>query len=138
MSARRILASAALVAALAAVSVIVLGGRGGTTYRLHFTHAGLLVKGADVLIGGQKAGSVTHLGLTGAGEADATIELSGGTPRLHAGTTASLEEPSLLVARLEPEYLGSKKRSLVGDPTRLFSAIRESKAGSGGIDIAEE
>ena len=95
MSARRILASAALVAALAAVSVIVLGGRGGTTYRLHFTHAGLLVKGADVLIGGQKAGSVTHLGLTGAGEADATIELSGGTPRLHAGTTASLEEPSL-------------------------------------------
>jgi phospholipid/cholesterol/gamma-HCH transport system substrate-binding protein len=93
MSAGRILASVALVAALAAVSVIVLGGGGGRTYHLHFTHAGLLVKGADVLIGGQKAGSVTHLGLTGAGEADATIELSGAT--LHAGTTASLEEPSL-------------------------------------------
>lgn len=96
MSARRILASAALLAALAAVSFIVLGGGGrGSTYHLHFTHAGLLVKGADVLIGGQKAGSVTRLGLTDAGQADVTVELSSGTPRLHAGTTAALEEPSL-------------------------------------------
>jgi phospholipid/cholesterol/gamma-HCH transport system substrate-binding protein len=96
MSARRILASAALVAALAAVSFVVLGGGGrGASYRLHFTHAGLLVKGADVLIGGQKVGSVTKLGLTGAGQADVTVEISHGTRRLHAGTTAALEEPSL-------------------------------------------
>ena len=95
MTLKRAGASAALVAALVAVALVVLAGGGGSTYQLHFTHAGLLVEGADVVIGGQKAGSVTDIGLTGAGEADVTIVLERGIPRLRAGSTASLEEPSL-------------------------------------------
>jgi phospholipid/cholesterol/gamma-HCH transport system substrate-binding protein len=95
MTLKRIGASAALVAALAAVAALTFGAGGGRSYHLHFTHAGLLVEGADVVIGGQKAGSVTDIGLTGAGEADVTIELERGGARLRAGTTASLEEPSL-------------------------------------------
>lgn len=96
MTLKRIGASAALVAALVAVAVLMFagGGRGGR-YHVHFTHAGLLVEGADVVIGGQKAGNVTDIGLTGAGEADVAVSLDGGVRRLRAGTTASLEEPSL-------------------------------------------
>jgi phospholipid/cholesterol/gamma-HCH transport system substrate-binding protein len=95
MTVQRISASAALVAALVAVAVLMFAPGGGRTYHLHFTHAGLLVDGASVVIGGQKAGGVTDIGLTGAGEADVTIELDRSAPRLRAGTTASLEEPSL-------------------------------------------
>jgi phospholipid/cholesterol/gamma-HCH transport system substrate-binding protein len=95
MTVKRIGASAALVAALVAVAVLMFGAGGGRSYHLHFTHAGLLVDGASVVIGGQKAGGVTDIGLTGAGEADVTIQLDGDAPRLRAGTTASLEEPSL-------------------------------------------
>jgi phospholipid/cholesterol/gamma-HCH transport system substrate-binding protein len=95
MTLKRVCASAALVAALVAVAILMLGAGDGRRYHLHFTHAGLLVKGADVVIGGQKAGGVTDIGLTGAGEADVTIALERGAPRLRAGTTASLEEPSL-------------------------------------------
>jgi phospholipid/cholesterol/gamma-HCH transport system substrate-binding protein len=94
--AQRIIASVALVAALAAVAgVLMLGSSPTHEYQVRFTHAGLLVNGADVLIGGEKQGKVTHIGLTGAGEADVTIELHRGTPPLRAGTTASLEAPSL-------------------------------------------
>jgi phospholipid/cholesterol/gamma-HCH transport system substrate-binding protein len=95
MTLKRIGASVALVAALVAVAALMFGAGGGRSYHLHFTHAGLLVEGADVVIGGQKAGSVTDIGLTGAGEADVAIALERGAPRLRAGTTASLEEPSL-------------------------------------------
>jgi phospholipid/cholesterol/gamma-HCH transport system substrate-binding protein len=96
MPKQRIVASVALVAALAAVALVVMLGRGGgAEYHVRFTHAGLLVEGADVLIGGQKAGSVEKIGLTGAGEADVRIALDRGEPRLRAGTTASLEAPSL-------------------------------------------
>jgi phospholipid/cholesterol/gamma-HCH transport system substrate-binding protein len=95
MTLKRAGASAALVAALAALALVLLAGGAGGSYHLHFQHAGLLVEGADVVIGGQKAGSVTDIGLTGSGEADVSIVLEGGTPRLRAGTTASLQEPSL-------------------------------------------
>src|SRR5215211_7548086 len=95
MSLHRILASAALVAALAVVGGFMLDSRQGPEYHVHFTHAGLLVKGADVMIGGRKSGSVDKLSLTDSGEADVTIALDGGAPRLRIGTTATLEEPSL-------------------------------------------
>jgi phospholipid/cholesterol/gamma-HCH transport system substrate-binding protein len=96
MPMQRMIASAALLAALAVTAVVMFAGRGsGGEYQVHFMHAGLLVEGADVVIGGQKAGSVTEIGLTNAGEADVTVELNRGVPRLRAGTTASLEEPSL-------------------------------------------
>jgi len=96
MSLPRIAASAALVAALAVCVLIFLGARGdGARYHLRFTSAGLLVKGADVQIGGARVGSVRNVSLTSAGEADVEVALRGGTPALHRGTTASLEQPSL-------------------------------------------
>jgi phospholipid/cholesterol/gamma-HCH transport system substrate-binding protein len=96
MPLQRMAAGAAVLAALAALAFVLLVKPGaGTSYRLHFTHAGLLVEGADVLIGGQKVGSVEEIGLSASGEADVKVALEGGTPRLRAGTTASLEEPSL-------------------------------------------
>jgi phospholipid/cholesterol/gamma-HCH transport system substrate-binding protein len=97
MSLQRVLAGVALVAALVVVPSLIVGfGRaGGREYHLRFTHAGLVVKGADVLIGGQRVGSVRKVSLTGAGEAQVTIGLKRSAPELHVGTTASLEEPSL-------------------------------------------
>ena len=97
MSLQRVLASVALVAALVVVPSLVLGcGRAGDReYRLRFTHAGLVVKGAEVLIGGQRVGSVKTVSLTDAGEAQVTVALKRSAPALHVGTTASLEEPSL-------------------------------------------
>jgi phospholipid/cholesterol/gamma-HCH transport system substrate-binding protein len=96
MPVQRMIASAAVLAALAVAALVMFGARGaGGEYRVHFMHAGLLVEGADVVIGGQKAGSVTEIGLTNAGEADVRVELNRGVPRLRVGTTASLEEPSL-------------------------------------------
>jgi phospholipid/cholesterol/gamma-HCH transport system substrate-binding protein len=96
VSVQRIIASVALVAALAVVVGLVMRGPGqGHTYTLRFTHAGLLVPGAQVQIGGQKEGSVTDIGLTGAGEANVKIQLDRGAPVLRVGTTASLEAPSL-------------------------------------------
>ena len=96
MPVQRMIASAAVLAALAVTAFVMFGAGGaGGEYRVHFMHAGLLVEGADVVIGGQKAGSVTEIGLTNAGEADVRVELNRGVPRLRAGTTASLEEPSL-------------------------------------------
>jgi phospholipid/cholesterol/gamma-HCH transport system substrate-binding protein len=94
--AQRVIASAAIVAALVAVAgVVLLGSGSGHEYRVRFTHAGLLVGGADVRIGGERQGRVTDVGLTGAGEADVTIRLARGVAPLRAGTTASLEAPSL-------------------------------------------
>lgn len=96
MPLHRIVASAAFLAALAAVGMFLPGCRGGgTEYTMHFTHAGLLVEGADVVIGGQKAGKVKKMGLTAAGEADVTVRLNSDVPKLRSGTTASLEAPSL-------------------------------------------
>ena len=96
MPTQRLIASVAIVAALVAVAgTLLLSASGTREYRVRFTHAGLLVGGADVRIGGEKQGSVKRIGLTGAGEADVTIELRHGAPKLRAGTTASLEAPSL-------------------------------------------
>jgi phospholipid/cholesterol/gamma-HCH transport system substrate-binding protein len=96
MPVQRILAGVALVAALASTAAVLLGSRNHRTeYRVRFAHAGLLVKGGDVLIGGQRVGTVRRLGLSETGEAEVTVSLSDDTPRLREGTTASLEEPSL-------------------------------------------
>jgi phospholipid/cholesterol/gamma-HCH transport system substrate-binding protein len=97
MSLQRVLASVALVAALVVVPSLILGcGRAGDReYKLRFTHAGLVVKGADVQIGGQRVGSVRKVSLTDTGEAQVTVGLKGSAPELRVGTTASLEEPSL-------------------------------------------
>jgi phospholipid/cholesterol/gamma-HCH transport system substrate-binding protein len=95
-SVQRVLMIAARVVALAGSTWIALHARGaGARYHLRFTSAGLLVRGADVQIGGTRVGSVRKVSLTSSGEADVEIALKAGTPRLHAGTTASLEQPSL-------------------------------------------
>jgi phospholipid/cholesterol/gamma-HCH transport system substrate-binding protein len=81
----------ALLIAVAAAAVIVIGNRPAYTVRVDFQDAGQLVVGDLVEVGGIPVGSVTALNLTHDSEAQVTISLGRGrfTP-LHQGTTASI------------------------------------------------
>jgi phospholipid/cholesterol/gamma-HCH transport system substrate-binding protein len=91
-TAARIAAIAALAIAVVLIAVIVLGGGGGNKYVIELENAGQLVKGNQVLIGGQPVGSITSVKLTDNQQAEIEIK----TDRtLHEGTTAVVRATSL-------------------------------------------
>ena len=88
----RALAVGALLAAIAFVLVLFFGDDGGRQYKLMFETGGQLVRGNEVLVAGQKVGSVDKLDLTEDGQAEVTIS----TDRpLTVGTTAQIRATSL-------------------------------------------
>jgi phospholipid/cholesterol/gamma-HCH transport system substrate-binding protein len=92
ITAARIVAAGALAAAAVLVVVIVLGGSGGNRYAVELENGGQLVKGNQVLIGGQPVGTVNSVELTANAQAKVQIE----TDRvLHEGTTAIVRATSL-------------------------------------------
>jgi phospholipid/cholesterol/gamma-HCH transport system substrate-binding protein len=88
----RIAALGALLAAVALVLILFLGGGNGHTYRLQFETGGQLVNGNEVLVGGHPIGSIEEIELTDDWQADVTINVD---QELHEGTTAVIRATSL-------------------------------------------
>jgi phospholipid/cholesterol/gamma-HCH transport system substrate-binding protein len=84
-----------LVAAVAVVAIVLLGGAKTTSYKLRFENAGQLVKGDDVQIGGRRIGSIDKIELTNDNQAEVHISVEDGFAPLHEGTTATIRATSL-------------------------------------------
>ncbi len=85
----------ALLTAVLAVALIVLGGNPRHTVRADFENASGLVKGNVVLMGPARVGTVTSLALTRNGAAEVTMSLDPDAAPLHEGTVARIYEDSL-------------------------------------------
>ncbi len=86
------LAFGSLVAAAVLISLIVLGRDGGNSYVVMLENGGQLVKGNQVLIGGQPVGSVGKVELADNSQARVEIETD---RKLHEGTSAVVRATSL-------------------------------------------
>ena len=88
----RIAALVALAVVVIALAVVILGGGGGHKYNLVFQNASQLVKGNQVLIGGQAVGSVESIELTDDNLAEIKVSVD---QELHEGSTAVIRATSL-------------------------------------------
>jgi phospholipid/cholesterol/gamma-HCH transport system substrate-binding protein len=95
VTAARALALGALAVALVVVAVVLLGGNGGTEYKLRFQNAGQLVNDNDVQVGGRRIGKVTDIELTDNNQALVTVEVEDDFAPLHEGTRAVIRLTSL-------------------------------------------
>ncbi len=94
---RRVLAAAALIAAVAVVAVLALGSRGGSyTVHARFQNASQLVKGNLVQVAGASVGKIEAIDLTPDGQADVRMKITdAGYRPLRRGTKAIIREASL-------------------------------------------
>jgi phospholipid/cholesterol/gamma-HCH transport system substrate-binding protein len=83
---------ALIIIALTVAYLLLGGGNGGNHYKLVFETGGQLVKGNEVLIGGQPVGTIDDLGLTD--NAQAEVDVTVDRP-LHEGTSAVIRSTSL-------------------------------------------
>lgn len=91
----RVLAVAALVAAVALIALAMFGQGGGYTVRAVFENAGQLVPGNAVQIGGAEVGTVGEIELSESAQAVVTMELEGDVAPLHQGSKATIRATSL-------------------------------------------
>jgi phospholipid/cholesterol/gamma-HCH transport system substrate-binding protein len=91
----RVIAVAALVAAVALIALAMFGN--GSSYTVHavFENAGQLVKGNEVRVGGQPIGSITDIALDDDANAVVTMKVEDNFAPLHDGTTATIRATSL-------------------------------------------
>jgi phospholipid/cholesterol/gamma-HCH transport system substrate-binding protein len=91
----RILATAALIAAVALVALALFGGGDSYQVKVVFQNAGQLVKGNEVRVGGQPVGSISAIELDDQANAVVTMSVSDSVAPLHQGTTATIRATSL-------------------------------------------
>jgi phospholipid/cholesterol/gamma-HCH transport system substrate-binding protein len=91
----RILATAALIAAVALVALALFGGGDGYRIKATFLNAGQLVEGNEVRVGGQPIGKITEIALDDQANAVVTMEVEDTIAPLHEGTTATIRATSL-------------------------------------------
>jgi phospholipid/cholesterol/gamma-HCH transport system substrate-binding protein len=84
-----------VIAAVAILLLLLLGGSGGYRVTAVFEDAGQLVEGNQVRVGGRTIGSVEDISLDDHAQAVIEIEVDGGLTPLHRGTTATIRVPSL-------------------------------------------
>ena len=91
----RVIAVAALVAAIALAALAMFGG--GSSYTVHavFDNAGQLVPGNEVRVGGQPIGSITDIALDNDANAVVTMKIEKDLAPLHDGSTATIRATSL-------------------------------------------
>ena len=91
----RVIAVAALVAAIALAALAMFGG--GSSYTVHavFDNAGQLVPGNQVRVGGQPIGSITDITLDNDANAVVTMKIEDDLAPLHDGSTATIRATSL-------------------------------------------
>jgi phospholipid/cholesterol/gamma-HCH transport system substrate-binding protein len=92
----RILATAALIAAVVLVALAMFGGGGSYEVKAVFDNAGQLVPGNEVRVGGEAVGKISDIELDDRANAVITMRFDDGdfTP-LHQGTTATIRAASL-------------------------------------------
>ncbi len=88
----RIAVLAAIAIAFVAVALLIFGGNDGYRYTMLFKTGGQLVPGNEVLVGGQRVGTIDSIKLTDDGQAAVETTLD---ERLHEGTTAVIRQTSL-------------------------------------------
>jgi phospholipid/cholesterol/gamma-HCH transport system substrate-binding protein len=91
----RVIAVAALVAAVALIALALFGGGSGYPVKAVFASAGQLVKGNEVRVGGQPIGSIKNIDLDNEAHAVVTMKINGDLAPLHRGTTATIRATSL-------------------------------------------
>jgi len=91
----RILATAALIAAVALAALAMFGGGDGYKVKATFDNAGQLVPGNEVRVGGQPIGTISDIELDGSANALVTMEIGDAVAPLHEGTTATIRATSL-------------------------------------------
>ncbi len=91
----RILATAALIAAVALIALAMFGGGDGYRVKATFDNAGQLVPGNEVRVGGQPIGKIADIELDDAANAIVTMEVGDAVAPLHEGTTATIRATSL-------------------------------------------
>ena len=91
----RILATAALIAAVALVALAMFGGSGSYRVKAVFVNAGQLVPGNQVRVGGQPVGKISDVELDDQANAVVTMEVNDDVAPLHEGTTATIRASSL-------------------------------------------
>ena len=91
----RILALAALIAAVALAALAMFGGSDPYKVRAVFLNAGQLVPGNEVRVGGQPIGSISDIQLDNSANAVVTMEVDDAVAPLHEGSTATIRATSL-------------------------------------------
>jgi phospholipid/cholesterol/gamma-HCH transport system substrate-binding protein len=91
----RILATAALIAAVALLALAMFGDRGSYRVKAVFDNAGQLVPGNEVRVGGQPVGSISDIELDDSANAVVTMDVEDEVAPLHQGTTATIRAASL-------------------------------------------
>jgi phospholipid/cholesterol/gamma-HCH transport system substrate-binding protein len=91
----RILALAALIAAVALAALAMFGGSDPYKVKAVFQNAGQLVPGNEVRVGGQPIGSIADIELDDSANAVVTMEVGDPVAPLHEGTTATIRATSL-------------------------------------------
>jgi phospholipid/cholesterol/gamma-HCH transport system substrate-binding protein len=91
----RILATAALVAAVALVALAMFGGADSYRVKAVFDSAGQLVPGNEVRVGGVPVGSISDIELDDSANAIVTMEVNDDFAPLHEGTSATIRATSL-------------------------------------------
>ena len=91
----RILATAALIAAVALVALALFGGADSYSVKATFDNAGQLVEGNEVRVGGQPIGSISKIELDDHADAVVTMDIEDTIAPLHEGTTATIRATSL-------------------------------------------
>jgi phospholipid/cholesterol/gamma-HCH transport system substrate-binding protein len=109
----RILALAALIAAVALAALAMFGGTEPYKVKAVFQNAGQLVPGNEVRVGGQPIGSISDIELDESANAIVTMEVGDAVAPLHEGTTATIRATSL--SGITSRYISLKPGPNSGD-----------------------
>jgi phospholipid/cholesterol/gamma-HCH transport system substrate-binding protein len=90
-----VLAAAALVGAIALVTLALFGGGDSYEVKATFQNAGQLVRGNQVRVGGAPVGTITDIDLDDRAQAVVTMKIDDELAPLHEGTTATIRATSL-------------------------------------------
>jgi phospholipid/cholesterol/gamma-HCH transport system substrate-binding protein len=94
-TAARILAAAALIAAIALAALAMFGGGDSYEVKAVFQSAGQLVPGNEVRVGGKGVGKISDVELDDNAQAVISMEIGDDLAPLHRGTTATIRATSL-------------------------------------------
>ncbi|HLM09468.1 MAG TPA: MlaD family protein [Thermoleophilaceae bacterium] len=91
----RVIAAAALVAAIALIALALFGGSDAYRVKAVFQNAGQLVPGNQVRVGGKPVGTIADVALDDSAQAVVTLEVNDELAPLHEGTSATIRAASL-------------------------------------------